>query len=421
MLSAGAVEGLLLGVGSEHAEDEGLAGSEAEVGQPLGNGLADVLVVVGLALDDAAEANDGVWVFLAVQHPGSGGQFEGAGHLHGVDVFWAGAVPEQRLVASLVEGVGDVRVPFGHYDAEGHFGRIGHGGGVVLGQVLQRRSHEGRYLLGNEPPEAIGHATNFLGGTLFFGRQEVVKCQGVVGFVVSEGKALLGARLVGFGHDDNIGGFFGGEAVVRDANAVGVVLVFAPLHDGTSGGEQQGVAAISFADGQHEAAEQVVVESHHEGAQPVGGIGCGFDEAIHSGVAFSTVEEGHVFLALRVVNEKDRLAFKGILQFQCVAVVFDGQFPGAGAVVADDAVGHIGQELESIGVGYMGVVHGSQDGAVLPRARAEVEVYPLTSEDGGAGLRAGKVLLGFGAAIVLLAGAERKGCEKSQEENLSHR
>lgn len=102
MFAAGAVEGLLFGVGGQDAEEEGFAGSEAEVGQSLCYGLVDVFVVLGFAFDDAAQADDGIRVFLSVQDAGAGGQLKGAGHLHGVDVFGFCAVFEQGVVAAFV-------------------------------------------------------------------------------------------------------------------------------------------------------------------------------------------------------------------------------------------------------------------------------------------------------------------------------
>ena len=64
MLATRTVGGLLGGVAGKHAEDDRHSVFDAHLGNAVGHRLRDELEVAGLALDDAAETDDGIMPIL---------------------------------------------------------------------------------------------------------------------------------------------------------------------------------------------------------------------------------------------------------------------------------------------------------------------------------------------------------------------
>ena len=68
VFTASPVDGLLQGIGCQHAENEGESVLEIQVHQSVRNGIADEIKVPGFSLDHTAQAKDRV-VALPVGHP----------------------------------------------------------------------------------------------------------------------------------------------------------------------------------------------------------------------------------------------------------------------------------------------------------------------------------------------------------------
>ena len=125
MLATGAVEGLLHSVGGEDAEDDGAFMFDGHIRDALRDGLADKLKVTGLALDDAADADDGIGI-LGIEHDvGSRREFKGAGDTPHYEVFLFDAVFEECVDGPLEEDVGDFGIPFCRNDANAVCAAIG--------------------------------------------------------------------------------------------------------------------------------------------------------------------------------------------------------------------------------------------------------------------------------------------------------
>lgn len=120
--AADAVEGLLLVVDGEEAEDDGDAAGGVEGCDALGDALAHVVEVGCVAAHHGTEDDNGVGA-EAVNHPGCGeGELNRAGDGDGYDVGGEDAVGYEGLAGSPGELGGDVAVPFG-----GDYGYAGAG------------------------------------------------------------------------------------------------------------------------------------------------------------------------------------------------------------------------------------------------------------------------------------------------------
>ena len=81
-----AVEGLLLGVGGQDAEDDGEGLRQRDLLDAPGGFAGDVIEVRRVAADDAAEADDRVELVRLCEHFRGDGELEGAGDPVGFDV-----------------------------------------------------------------------------------------------------------------------------------------------------------------------------------------------------------------------------------------------------------------------------------------------------------------------------------------------
>ena len=139
-LAAGAVEGLLLVVRGQHAESDGHVPAELHLLYAHGDALAYEVEVAGVALDDAAEHDDGIDVGVFGEVLGAHGEFESTGHPFDADLFVGAAGGVQGGDGAFEQGAGDGMVPFRHDDTERHFGGRGYGP-VENGEVFQIRGH----------------------------------------------------------------------------------------------------------------------------------------------------------------------------------------------------------------------------------------------------------------------------------------
>ena len=102
VLAAGALLGLLHILGGQHAEDGGLAVFQAYFHNAVGDSLRDELEMAGLALDDAADADDRVHVVTVRHHHiGAGGEFIAARHIFHKDVLRGDALLDQGFAGSF--------------------------------------------------------------------------------------------------------------------------------------------------------------------------------------------------------------------------------------------------------------------------------------------------------------------------------
>ena len=123
----GAVEGLLLVVDGEDAEDYGDVAVGVERGNALSDRLADVVEVGRVAANHATDGDDGIHIAALGHEGGAIDEFETAGHAAHGDARGAHAVSGERIDGTFEQAVGDLIVPFAHNDAHAHIGGIGNG------------------------------------------------------------------------------------------------------------------------------------------------------------------------------------------------------------------------------------------------------------------------------------------------------
>ncbi len=97
VFAPGPVEGLLQGVGSEYPEDHRLVVVEADAGNTVAYGLADVIEMGGFALYYTSQAYHGCDVVAGCQPLGAQGKFKAAGHMLYYQILVAGAMLAQYL------------------------------------------------------------------------------------------------------------------------------------------------------------------------------------------------------------------------------------------------------------------------------------------------------------------------------------
>lgn len=141
MLAARAVECLLFIFDGQKAKNERFCGHQAQLHDAIGDGRVDIFIVARLAFNDAAEANHGIRVVMAIEDARAERQFVAAWHLAHKDFFGRCAVLDERFVASIEEGSRDMRVPFRNDDAEAHVRGMWDDIWVVFRQIFERGSH----------------------------------------------------------------------------------------------------------------------------------------------------------------------------------------------------------------------------------------------------------------------------------------
>ena len=104
-----------------------------QLGDALGDALADVVEVGRIASYHAAEDDDAVHVSELGQLGGGIDEFKTAGHALDGDVLRRNPILFQFLDGACQEFVGDGLVPLCYDDAEAHFAGIGYGQGLVGG------------------------------------------------------------------------------------------------------------------------------------------------------------------------------------------------------------------------------------------------------------------------------------------------
>ena len=141
MFAAGAIAGLLLIVGGQQAEDEGLGVHHAQVGQGVCHRGIDIFVVAGLALDYATQADDGIGLFVVGKDAGASRQLERTRHLDSFDICFGGTVLDQGIIATLIKRMGDFSIPVRNHDAKFHACGRRDILFIVLGKVFQCACH----------------------------------------------------------------------------------------------------------------------------------------------------------------------------------------------------------------------------------------------------------------------------------------
>ena len=135
--SAATVFGLLQVVSGEQTVDYGDFALGVELGNAVGDALADVVEVRCFAADDAAE--NYYCVISAVERHlvGAVDKLETAGDGLYVDVLRQCAVLFEGLHRPVEQRSCDFRIPFRYHYAEAHVACVGHVCRVVVGQVMQ--------------------------------------------------------------------------------------------------------------------------------------------------------------------------------------------------------------------------------------------------------------------------------------------
>lgn len=102
VFAASAVKGLLHIVGGEHTKDHGTVMLQRYVGDALRYRLADKLKMTGVALYDAAYADDGVDLVVVLKYNvGGRRELKGSGHVIDEKVLLLNAIGSQRLHSAV--------------------------------------------------------------------------------------------------------------------------------------------------------------------------------------------------------------------------------------------------------------------------------------------------------------------------------
>jgi len=133
--SSGPVGGLLMCVGSEYPKDDRDIVFGGQAGEALGNSLADVSKVGGVALDDAAEGDHRIYIGVFQKTLSSGSEFKTPWHIAHSDVRRLCPMQQQGVHRSLFQGSGDVVVPFGDDNTKLHPPGRGNGVRLIEGEV----------------------------------------------------------------------------------------------------------------------------------------------------------------------------------------------------------------------------------------------------------------------------------------------
>lgn len=120
VFAACSVYGLLQVVGGEDAEYYGGVVFEGHVVEALRHAVTDEVEVSCLALYDASEGYDGVYVGVFAKELRAEGQLERSGDMPYDDVFLFAPFGFEQRYGSFQQFAGYVAVPFGHYYAEAH-------------------------------------------------------------------------------------------------------------------------------------------------------------------------------------------------------------------------------------------------------------------------------------------------------------
>lgn len=120
--TSGAVEGLLLVVDGQDAEDYRGGTQRVKLGDPLRGDLADVVEMRSIAADYAAEHEHGI-VFLHLEAAGGGvDEFDGSRHCVKVNIIGLYARLGEGVEGAVAQCVGDMLVPVGGDDRDLIFG-----------------------------------------------------------------------------------------------------------------------------------------------------------------------------------------------------------------------------------------------------------------------------------------------------------
>lgn len=110
--------------GGEDAEGDGDAGLDADFGETVCDGVGDVMIVLGVSLDDDADTDDGVVGFAVCEKCSDDGEFKGAWDADNVDVVFGNVAGEEGIDAIVNHGVGEVCVETGCGDGDAEAGTV---------------------------------------------------------------------------------------------------------------------------------------------------------------------------------------------------------------------------------------------------------------------------------------------------------
>src|SRR5262249_10900214 len=117
-LAAGTLARLLRFLTCEHAKDRGHAGHQTRLRDAVDSTVADVIVMIRVALDDSPETNDGGVFSRNAKLLGGEGQFQPAGYANDVKITLGDSVLPERFARPRQKRIDDFGIELCGDDGE---------------------------------------------------------------------------------------------------------------------------------------------------------------------------------------------------------------------------------------------------------------------------------------------------------------